>query len=145
MNTKGFTLIELLIVIIIISGLATLGIYLSNSWFARSRDARRIQDINHMRTAFEQHVSTTDSYSIDSNCADIFSNTKLFPDGAPVDPDSSKLLELSDYYTTCTETVNYKYCLCAELEQQNGNSNNYDCVSYDTSGDEGFYCVSNIN
>lgn len=141
---RGFTLIELLIVIIVIGSLATLGLYFSRNWFARSRDAERVQDIIHMRTAFEQYVSTTQSYSTDPTCSDIFAEPKLFPDGKPTDPAPSKLLVLSDYYESCTETTNYKYCLCAEMELDNGNSDAADCVSYDDSGDEGFYCVSNI-
>lgn len=144
MRQNGFTLIELLVVIAIVSVMVVIGVYVSKNWMSKSRDNVRIQDINHTRTAFEQYVTTYNSYSTDPTCSDIFSNTKLFPDGKPVDPRSSSLLDLSEYHASCSPTATYKYCLCAELENQNGNSDWYDCSSFDKSGDEGFYCLTNI-
>ena len=52
-NNKGFTLIELLVVISIISLLATLAVASLNNARMKSRDARRLSDIENIRKAFD--------------------------------------------------------------------------------------------
>jgi len=52
-NQKGFTLIELLVVIAIIGLLSTLAVVSLNNARTKSRDARRVADIEQIQTALE--------------------------------------------------------------------------------------------
>lgn len=54
-SRSGFTLIELLIVVAVIGLLTTISIIVLNSARIRSRDARRVSDIQVIRSALEQH------------------------------------------------------------------------------------------
>jgi prepilin-type N-terminal cleavage/methylation domain-containing protein len=52
---RGFTLVELLVVIAIIGVLATLVLLQLGTARSRSRDTKRITDVNQLRTAVEQY------------------------------------------------------------------------------------------
>jgi len=54
---KGFTILELLVVIGIIAVLITAGTVSYSTSQKVARDARRLQDLNDMRNAFEQYYS----------------------------------------------------------------------------------------
>ena len=56
-NQKGFTLIELLVVISIISFLSSIVLASLNTARAKSRDARRLQDLIQIRNALELYAS----------------------------------------------------------------------------------------
>ncbi len=61
-NQKGFTLIELLVVIAIIGLLASVVLLALNSARAKSRDAKRISDVQQMVSAFELFYNDASSY-----------------------------------------------------------------------------------
>ena len=61
-NKKGFTLIELLVVIAIIALLASVVLVALNSARQKSRDAKRIADINQLGKAFELYFNSNYSY-----------------------------------------------------------------------------------
>ena len=61
-NKKGFTLIELLVVISIIALLASIVLASLNSARVKARDARRIADLNQIRTALEFFFDTNGFY-----------------------------------------------------------------------------------
>lgn len=67
MNKRGFTLIELLVVIAIIGMLSSVVLASLNTARAKSRDARRIADLNQIRTALEMFYSDNGYYP-QSNC-----------------------------------------------------------------------------
>lgn len=60
----GFTLIELLVVIAIIGLLSTLAVVALNSARLKSRDARRIADINAIQQGLELFMNDCDEYPI---------------------------------------------------------------------------------
>lgn len=64
---KGFTLIELLVVISIIGLLSSIVLTSVNSARAKARDARRITDLNQIRTALELYFDANGFYP-QSNC-----------------------------------------------------------------------------
>ena len=61
-TNKGFTLIELLVVIAIIGLLATVVMTSLNSARKKGRDARRIEDINQIKTALELYYDSNGRY-----------------------------------------------------------------------------------
>lgn len=61
-RNSGFTLIELLVVIAVIGLLASVVLGSLNSARAKSRDARRIQDMQQIVTALELYYSTNGYY-----------------------------------------------------------------------------------
>lgn len=61
-NSRGFTLVELLVVIAIISVLATLLLLQLGVARAKSRDAKRIADVNQIRSALELFYDDNGSY-----------------------------------------------------------------------------------
>ncbi len=63
---KGFTLIELLIVVAIIGLLATISVLILNGARAKSRDAKRVSDVQVLRAGLEQHWLERASYPVSS-------------------------------------------------------------------------------
>src|SRR3989338_11364149 len=61
---KGFTLVELLVVIAIIGILATLLLLQLGTARQRARDAKRIADVNQVRTALELYYDDNSSYPL---------------------------------------------------------------------------------
>ena len=67
MNKKGFTLIELLVVVAIIGMLSSVVLASLNTARASSRDSKRIQDIQQMRTALELYYQANGRYPIQAS------------------------------------------------------------------------------
>ena len=61
-NQKGFTLVELLVVIAIIGILATLLLLQLGVARSTAKDAKRIADINQVRTALELYFDDNGQY-----------------------------------------------------------------------------------
>jgi len=64
---KGFTLIELLVVIFIIGLLASIVVVSVNTARMKSRDARRIADMDSVRGALEMYADANSSYPSTGN------------------------------------------------------------------------------
>ena len=103
-NQKGFTLIELLVVIAIIGLLSTLSVVALNSARAKSRDARRISDVQQIQSALEMYYNDANAYPATLGTSVIGSSTYLtIVPSAPTPFDSPDA-------TSCTATNNtYAY------------------------------------
>lgn len=64
-DAKGFTLIEVIIVVAIIGVLAAVVILNLNSAQAKSRDSRRISDMNTVSKAFQMYFEKNNTYNVD--------------------------------------------------------------------------------
>lgn len=106
----GFTLIELLVVIAIIGILASLALAALNSARVKSRDARRVADLNQIRIALELYFDANSSaYPTDAQWPDVLDPTYI----AVVPKDPVGAAQYS--YHRCV-TPSSKYHLGASLE-----------------------------
>ena len=108
---KGFTLVELLVVIAIIGILATLLLLQLGTARQRARDAKRIADVNQVRTALELYFDDNAQYPQQATYAGLSASVvPKYLSLLPVDPLSGST------YGYAFNGSN-KYHLWAELEQ----------------------------
>ncbi len=128
-SSRGFTLVELLVVIAIISILATLLLLQLGVARAKARDAKRIADVNQVRSALEMYFDDNGSY-LATNVMTTLKPTYLI--NIPHDPLAAGCTDT--YAGTAVGGVNcYGYAwnpattpshmmVWAELEQKNMNA-----------------------
>jgi prepilin-type N-terminal cleavage/methylation domain-containing protein len=75
--SKGFTLVELLVVIAIIGVLSTLLLLQLNVARAKARDAKRVADINQVRSALELYFDDNGYYYVPADSTYATTNTAL--------------------------------------------------------------------
>lgn len=128
--TKGFTLIELLVVIAIIGILASVVLASLQTAREKSRDTKRIADVNQIKLALELYNDTNGAYPAGPYAA---MAAELVADGylpaVPDDPVAGR-----DYvYAVDTGNNNLDYHLAARLEALTGSegvlNSDSDCSS----------------
>lgn len=85
-SSKGFTLVELLVVIAIIGVLATLILLQLGAARQKARDAKRVADINQVRSALELFFDDNGRYSAVNNLNVDLVTTGRYLTLTPVDP-----------------------------------------------------------
>jgi type II secretion system protein G len=105
---KGFTLVELLVVIAIIGILASIVLVSLNAARQRGRDARRIADLNQIRTGLETYFLDNGSYPDATS-----SLAPAYMSAVPADPGGTAY-----GYDNCG-TGNNDFTLRATLETDN--------------------------
>jgi len=137
---NGFSLLELLVVISIIGILVAISAVGFTAAQKRGRDARRRSDMKAWQDALEQTYAEYTDYQgagSSSTCQDAV--TDHMNGVAPTDPKGG-----SYAYTASCPVGGDSYCICTQLEQlDSGNSDDSACA-FDDSGDEDYYCVSNL-
>ncbi|HXV26800.1 MAG TPA: type II secretion system protein [Candidatus Paceibacterota bacterium] len=108
-TTGGFTLVELLVVIAIIGVLATLVLLQLGAARARSRDAKRIADVNQLRSALELYYEDNGGVYPDA-LSDLDGTTYITR--VPQDP-----LDAADY-GYAVSAAKHSYMLYSRLEQK---------------------------
>ncbi len=124
-SANGFTLIELLVSVTIVAIVTVVAVVYYSSTLAKSRDSRRMSDLEKIRIAAEVAKQTTGVYP--ASVAAMVSGGYL--QQQPNDPKVSQ----SYYYNPLT---NYSYVLCARMEDV-GSTN---CTSCTSCGDCGGSC-----
>ena len=135
----GFTLIELLVVISIIGILSAIGMTAFTNAQKKARDATRIGDMKAYQSAYEQYYATSGTSSYGTTCGAMES---YFSSGiAPTDPKTG----WTAYNAACALDGS-GYTVCANLEQQAGNStaNVPGFTSVTTYAGAPYYCVKNL-
>ncbi len=110
MKNKGFTLIELLVTTTIILLLTSIAVVSYASASKRSRDNKRISDLETLRSALEIYRSEEGVYPLDLN-----SLATTYINEIPTDP---KPDNYSYYYSSDGST----YTLCAYIESDLANN-----------------------
>lgn len=85
--SRGFTLVELLVVIAIIGVLATLLLLQLNTARQKARDARRVADVNQVRSAMELFFDDTGTYPTSTNLGTFTYSGKTLSDYLSKVPD----------------------------------------------------------
>jgi len=113
-NPRGFTLVELLVVIAIIGILATAVIVSVSSARAKARDARRLSDLDNIRTALELYYDQYNRYPYFSPSAvevsqyfPTNSGMKVYLPVAPKDPRDGQ--KMKDQLVDTTRVFRYYY------------------------------------
>jgi general secretion pathway protein G len=137
-NRSGFTLIELLVVATILAVLAAGALVSYASVNQRSRDSKRMSDLEQLRSALEMSRADTGSYItgsgiIPSTLGDLVSLGYI--DKLPRDPKQSGWTEYS--YISATGAT---YNICARTESIPVNQS---CDAAATCGSNYNYCVKN--
>lgn len=127
--SRGFTLIELLVVIAIIGVLSTLILLQLGTARSRSRDAKRIADINQLRSAVELFYDDNGYYPDSITAADIGS----YVTNVPSDPLQASVLYgyVSNEAAGGTDTNRTRFQVWTELERKSVGALNGD-VDLDT-------------
>lgn len=128
-NARGFTLVELLVVIAIISILATLLLLQLGVARAKARDAKRIADVNQVRSGLELYFDDNGSY-LGTNVMTALEPTYLI--NVPQDPLAAGCTDTySGLAVAALNCYGYAYTpaanpasmqVWAELEQRNTNA-----------------------
>jgi len=136
---KGFTLLELLVVISIIGILVVIGSVGFTAAQKRGRDARRRGDMKAWQDALEQTYAEETDYQGTGTSATCQDSVDAHMNGVtPVDPKGGTYV----YVASCPDADSY--CLCAQVEQDNGGNSNDAACDFDNSGDEDYYCKDNL-
>lgn len=117
--SRGFTLVELLVVIAIIGVLATLVLLQLGTARSRARDAKRIADVNQLRSAIELYYEDNGGKYPD----DLTTGTiGKYLNQVPNDPLDGSL----KYGYITKDNTNQQYMVWAELEQKTAGALNAD-------------------
>ena len=141
-SQKGFTLVELMIVIAIIGLLSGIIITSLTSSKAKSRDARRVSDLNQIQLALEQYFDRCGQYPaspLGTGSACLVDNTVLLGSYISVIPRDPSTGNAYDYLPNTLDT---DYILHATLESSNASvqQNSYPNTALTT-----FSSVNNVN
>ncbi|MDE2213040.1 MAG: prepilin-type N-terminal cleavage/methylation domain-containing protein [Patescibacteria group bacterium] len=132
-KARGFTLIELLVVIAIIAILASIILASLNTARSKSRDARRVSDLQQVALALELYNNDNNGYPSVSAASNISAlSSALVPNyisAMPSDPTNSgtyvylyaSLSSSSVTPSLCTSGVCPSYVLQTDLENNNAN------------------------
>ena len=129
-DSRGFTLVELLVVIAIISVLATLLLLQLGVARAKARDAKRIADVNQVRSALELYFDDNGSYLANNVMTPLASRYLINIPKDPLAPGCTDTYGGTGtgpgfcygYAWTSTVTAPAKMMIWAELEQNNRNA-----------------------
>jgi len=138
-SKNGFSLLELLVVISIIGILIAIGSVGFTAAQRRGRDARRRGDLKAWQDALEQTYAEETDYQGTGSSTSCEDAVDANMNGVtPIDPKGGTYA----YVASCPDADSY--CICAQVEQDNGGNSNNTACDYDDSGDEDYYCVSNL-
>jgi prepilin-type N-terminal cleavage/methylation domain-containing protein len=131
-TNEGFTLIEILVAATIIAILSVIGVVSYTRINMRSRDAKRISDLEQVRSALEMYRtdkgfypgSSTEFNPLSTDLAVLVSSDPAYMPAIPTDPKSTSTTTIPYYYSPLvpmgTPTRYYGYCICAKLENNSG-------------------------
>ena len=140
---KGFTLFELLVsisIIAILTALASISFSISQK---KARDSKRIQDLSMIQKAMEQcYVLNNYAYPTvvaSGSSLSCGAGGQIVMDMVPVDP-KDPLPAYTFVKVGGGALAGTDYCICADLDDDKGNSSVTDCSAF-VNGTGSYYCV----
>ena len=116
-NSSGFTFIELIVVVTIIAILSVAGVISYSSANQKSRDSRRISDLEKIRMALEMIRQVGVTYPVSAG-----SLVPTYLQSLPVDPKTNLS---SSYWYVPTPGGGYGYALRATMESVGSTNGSY--------------------
>lgn len=122
----GFSLLEILVTTGIILVLTSIGVISYANANKRSRDTRRINDIQQLRTSLEMYRSDYGYYpAINPGAFNEASNLKnelvsSYIQSIPDDPQTGASYQFQAFNDSGSPPKYYSYCICADLEVGTG-------------------------
>jgi len=144
-KNKAFTLFELLVsisIIAILTALASISFSISQK---KARDSKRVQDLSMIQKAMEQcYVLNNYAYPAVVTSGSSLScgaGGQIVMDMVPVDP-KDPLPAYTYNQIGGGAMTGANYCICADLDDDKGNSNVTDCSAF-VNGTGSYFCVKN--
>jgi len=133
MKKRAFTLFELLVSISIIGILIAVASLSYGSAQKKTRDIRRMEDLNSIQKAAEMYYSQYSAYPLAAN---FFNDLRPFLPATPSNPKGNP------YQPSNNPANTTNYCVGVGLDNPIGNCSASNCTGYPTTNG-GFYCVKN--
>jgi prepilin-type N-terminal cleavage/methylation domain-containing protein len=144
MNTKsyrsGFSMMEMIIALAILAIIAVLAMLAMGDQLQKARDARRLAHIDLLQKSLEEFRGHMGAYPVGDYQEMMFELSSFSTRVRGIEDPQSPRVQYA--YFAAGTPVGAEYCICADLEKDNGNSDE-NCANFGSIGASDFFCKRN--